>query len=259
MNTPRCFACLPSKGSLALLALLIAGAATPLLAADGPTPAKDVSIWSLITQGGVLMVPIGLCSLAGLAYALDRFLNLRIAKIMPPRLVASVEESIGRKDYEAARQLCRKDPSPFAQILLAGLRELGLDWTRVEDAAEDAGIRELAVLKQNVRPLRVISEIAPLLGLLGTIQGMMGAFQNISTSSGQLGKTEMFAGDIFLALVTTAAGLVVAIPALFLSFHFSGRIDKIALVMDRKLGDLLGQIRDHGAATPTASVRGTTP
>jgi biopolymer transport protein ExbB len=77
---------------------------------------------------------------------------------------------------------------------------------------------------------------------------MMGAFQNVSAAGGQLGKTEMFAGDIFLALTTTAAGLIVAIPALFLSYHFTGRIDKIALLMDRKLGDLLDTIRGHAGA-----------
>lgn len=249
MNTPRLRLHLPPKGFLAALVLLAVGAASPLLAAEEGAP-KDASVWHLILQGGILMVPIGLCSLAGLAYALDRFLNLRAAKIMPPALVASVEEAVARKDHDAAKALCRANGSPFAQILLAGLRELGLDWSRVEDATEDAGIRELAVLRQNVRPLRVISEITPLLGLLGTIQGMMGAFQRVSTSSGQLGKTEMFAGDIFLALVTTAAGLVVAIPALFLSYHFAGRIDRIALLMDRKLGDILGTIRDHAGSGP---------
>lgn len=244
----------PSKGLVVALAVLALGALSPLSAADDP-PAKDASVWSLIVQGGVLMIPIGLCSLAGVAYALERFQNLRTAKIMPPALVADVEEAISRKDYEAAKARCRADGSPFAQILLAGLRELGLDWSRVEDAAEDAGIRELAVLRQNVRPLRVISEIAPLLGLLGTIQGMMGAFQRVSSSSGQLGKTEMFAGDIFLALVTTAAGLVVAIPALFLSYHFAGRIDRIALVMDRKIGELFETLRDQrpAAAEPPSA------
>jgi biopolymer transport protein ExbB len=236
-----------SRGLGAALAMTAIGAWSPLYAANG-VPAQETSAWQLIVQGGVLMIPIGLCSLAAVAYALDRFLNLRLSKIMPARLVTSLEEAIGRRDYDAAKKVCREDGSPFAQILLAGLRELGLDWTRVEDAVEDAGIREISMLKQNVRPLRVISEIAPLLGLLGTIQGMMGAFQNVSASGGQLGKTEMFAGDIFLALTTTAAGLVVAIPALFLSFHFAGRIDRIALLMDRKLGELLDTIRDHGAA-----------
>lgn len=234
---------------------LAAWVAAPVLAADGGA-AKDVSVWGLIMQGGWLMIPIGLCSLAGVAYALERFLNLRVSRIMPARLLARLEEAIGRRDYDAAKKLCRDDASPFARILLAGLRELGLEWERVEDAVEDAGIRELAVFKQNVRPLRVISELAPLLGLLGTIQGMMGAFQNISASSGQLGKTEVFAGDIFLALTTTAAGLLVAIPALFLSYHFAGRIDKIALLMDRKLGDLLETIRGHGGSPESAAPAG---
>jgi len=245
---------LPSKGFFAALAVLAMAAASPLFAGDG-IPEKDVSVWTLVLQGGWLMVPIGLCSLVGAAYAVERFLNLRIGKIMPTKLVVSLEQAIDRRDYDAAKRLCLEDASPFAQILLAGLRELGLEWTRVEGAVEDAGIREIAVFKQNVRPLRAVSEIAPLLGLLGTIQGMMGAFRNVSAAGGQLGKTEMFAGDIFLALTTTAAGLIVAIPALFLSFHFAGRIDKIALLMDRKLGDLLGRIRDH--ETPPQGPRST--
>jgi biopolymer transport protein ExbB len=107
--------------AVVILAALLFGVAAPAFAADG-LAAKDVSVWTLIRQGGWLMIPIGLCSLAGLAYALERFLNLRLAKIMPARLVASLEEAIGRRDYEAAKTLCRTNKSPFAQIFLAGSR-----------------------------------------------------------------------------------------------------------------------------------------
>jgi biopolymer transport protein ExbB len=118
------------------------------------------------------------------------------------------------------------------------------DWVRVEKAIEDTGAREIAVMRQNVRPLKVVSEIAPLLGLLGTIQGMMGAFQKVS-SMGVGRKTEAFAGDIFLALVTTAAGLTVAIPALFLFYYFAGRIERHVLAMDNASAELLQSVRDE--------------
>ncbi|MHC4884048.1 MAG: MotA/TolQ/ExbB proton channel family protein [Planctomycetota bacterium] len=209
-------------------------------------PARDlseISTWELVQEGGWVMIPIALCSLITLAYSAERFLNLRHSIIMPKTFVTKLEALLKERKLTEAEALCREDQSPFALIMEAGLREADEDWNLIRKAVEDAGAREIAELRQNVRPLRVVSEISPLLGLFGTIQGMMGAFQNISASAGHAGKTELFAGDIFTALVTTGAGLTVAIPALFLFYHFAGRVDKIVLAMDRKCEELLQAVR----------------
>ena len=225
---------------LAMMALCALGA----FAAEEGGDLAEISAWALVKKGGWLMVPIGLCSLITLAYAAERFINLRSSRIMPADLAVDLEVKLRAKDFSGAREVCRESDCALARIILAGLREMKYDWARVEKAIEDTGAREIAVMRQNVRPLKVVSEIAPLLGLLGTIQGMMGAFQKVS-SMGVGRKTEAFAGDIFLALVTTAAGLTVAIPALFLFYYFVGRIEKHVLAMDSTSADLLQTVRDE--------------
>lgn len=234
-----------------LLLFALALTATTLSAAEPGKNLAEISTWELIQLGGWVMIPIGLLSLITLAYALERFLNLRQAVIMPKRFVTELEGLLTRQECVAAEELCRKNGSPFALIMEAGLRERNEDWSLVRKAVEDAGAREIAELRQNVRPLKMVSELSPLLGLFGTIQGMMGAFQNISASAGQSGKTELFAGDIFLALVTTGAGLIVAIPALYLFYHFAARIDRIVLAMDRSCETLLQGLRSKIPALST--------
>lgn len=238
-----------TKLTYCLLAVVALGAMRAM--ADEPVPElAQITTWELIKKGGWLMVPIGLCSLLTVAYAAERFINLRTAKIMPAKLSRLLAERLAAKDVDGAQLLCREHDCTLSRIILAGLREVRHDWERVEKAIEDTGAREIAELRQNVRPLKVVSEIAPLLGLLGTIQGMMGAFQKVS-AMGVGKKTEAFAGDIFLALVTTAAGLTVAIPALFLFYYFAGRIERHVLAMDRTSSELLQNVRDDvGGATP---------
>lgn len=207
--------------------------------------AAEISNWQLVVMGGWLMIPIALCSLLGIAYALELVFSLRRSKILPKKLADELREAFQRNDPASARALCEEHPCPLTNTILAGLHEADVapDWDHVERALEDAGARELSRIRRRVRPLRVISEICPLLGLLGTIQGMMGAFQSVSASGGQLGKTEMFAGDIFVALVTTAAGLVVAIPALFFFYSFSKRVDSIAEDLEDAINDLFAILR----------------
>lgn len=206
--------------------------------------AAEISNWQLVVMGGWLMIPIALCSLLGIAYALELVLSLRRSKILPRTLSEDLRAAMQRQDVAGARALCEATPCALSSAVMAGLSEAQVaDWDHVERAIEDAGAREITRFRRKVRPLRVISEICPLLGLLGTIQGMMGAFQSVSASGGQMGKTEMFAGDIFVALVTTAAGLVVAIPALFFFYSFSKKVDSIASELEDTLNELFALIR----------------
>ena len=204
----------------------------------------EISNWQLVVMGGWLMIPIALCSLLGIAYALELVFVLRRSKVVPKGLVEDLREALRNQDAAAALKLCDATPCALSSAVRAGIAEASVaDWDHVERALEDAGAREVSLLRRKARPLRVISEICPLLGLLGTIQGMMGAFQSVSVSGGQLGKTEMFAGDIFTALVTTAAGLIVAIPALFFFYSFSKRIDTLSSDLESALTELFALLR----------------
>ncbi len=222
---------------------------------------QSLSFWQLVTLGGWLMIPIGLCSLVGIAYTLERFLALRRRVLRPEGFAESLREAFEKKDLDGAAALCAGRKEPLARVAAAGLREwkASADWDRTERAMEEAGGKSVAALRRNVRVLRVVSEIAPLLGLLGTVQGMMGAFQNISSGSSQIGKTELFAGDIFLALITTAAGLIVAIPALFLAYHFNGRVDKIADGLEDETAALFDRIRPRAVPAPGTPAPETAP
>ena len=125
----------------------------------------------------------------------------------------------------AALEVCRRRERPLARVLAAGLARTGAPDPEVEKAVEDAGEREVKRLSANLRPLVVIGMIAPLLGLLGTVWGMIEAFSSIAFQGG-LGKPELLASGISQALVTTAAGLAIAIPAQALYYYFKGRIDR---------------------------------
>ncbi|MCL4157087.1 UNVERIFIED_CONTAM: hypothetical protein GTU68_055810 [Idotea baltica] len=137
--------------------------------------------------------------------------------------------------------LCNKTRKPLLRILGAGLGRSKGTHEESEKAAEDAGRRELTRLASGLRPLVVVATIAPLLGLLGTVWGMIEAFANIASKDG-LGRPELLAGGISQALVTTAAGLAVAIPTQAFYYYFRGRIDRFARLAEDtqlRIGEIL--------------------
>lgn len=192
------------------------------------------SVWEIVTKGGPILIPIGVCSLFALAVFVERMLSLRTNRVIPPAFFPGLKTILkdGVYDREEAGEYCRKDGSPIARIMHAGIKHLHAPLDRLEKQVEDAGKREVIRLRKHLRSLSVIASITPLLGLLGTIFGLIEAFQTVSVSGEALGKTEMLAEGIYQAMITTAAGLSVAIPVL-IAFHWiSGRIDALVLKMD---------------------------
>jgi biopolymer transport protein ExbB len=179
------------------------------------------------------MVPIGLCSVIVLGCFLERYLALRRAAVMPARYLAAAE-LVRQGQYENARAELETIKAPAARILLAGVRRRGLPLPDIERGVEDQGRKELDRLRANVRPIVLIAQVSPLLGLFGTVVGIIDAFQQVSKVG--MGKPEMLAGGIAVALVTTLAGLAVAIPGLIL-----------AAWLQRKVRKLMGAIDDHVA------------
>jgi len=185
------------------------------------------SLYDIILSGGPLMIPIVLCSVISLTYMVERSVRLHSKRLGNRDFDASLVEAVQSGGPEAGLDFCAEQPSAKARVLAAGLRHVGDDWQRREKAVEDAGSREVDRLSANLRPLVVIGMIAPLLGLLGTVWGMIDAFANIALADG-LGKPETLASGISQALVTTAAGLAVAIPTQAAYFWFRSRIDRFA-------------------------------
>ena len=185
--------------------------------------AGAVSVQELLRRGGPIMWPLGLCSVIALAFAVERLFNLRTRRVVPPAIVKAVEQALETGQAEESLRACEADRSSAARIFTAGLRHRASSAQTMEHAMEEVGRREVSRLRDNILPLNVIANIAPLLGLLGTVFGMIEAFKVVAGGAG-LGKPEALATGIYRALITTAVGLSIAIPALAFYYYFNGRI-----------------------------------
>jgi biopolymer transport protein ExbB len=166
----------------------------------------------LIVRGGIFMYPIILCSIVALAVFLERLWVLRRKSILPSELIRNVEELIRKQKIVDALFLCQGDSSSIAKIFFAGLKNAGRGMWLVKESIEERGGREAAMLEKHTGILSTIANLAPLLGLLGTVSGMIKTFNVISVQG--VGNPAPLAGGIAEALITTAAGLTVAIPTL---------------------------------------------
>lgn len=204
---------------------------------------QDDTILSLILDGGVtgigFMVVLGVFSLAAVTIAVERAVNTRRDRILPSefaeRLRTLSEDS--QTEPQQLRPLIGQYPSPAATILRAGLLRAGRSLAEVEKSMEDAAAREMESIRSGIRPLSVIGSIAPLVGLLGTVVGMIIAFR-VASQSG-LGKGEMLAQGIYMALFTTAAGLMIAIPCLLFAARLNSKVDRIFREIDELLMEAL--------------------
>jgi biopolymer transport protein ExbB len=182
------------------------------------------SVFELVKSGGPLMIPIGLCSVVALAYATERWVRLRPGLLGSGGFAKRVLHEIESGGASAALALCIKNGTPLARVLARGLERAGAPFLDREKAVEDAADSEVRRLSLRLRPLMLVYLIAPLLGLLGTVWGMIEAFSEIALEQG-LGRPELLAAGIYQALTTTAAGLAVAIPAIVMHHHLDGRIE----------------------------------
>ncbi len=225
---------------------LIVGAAMSLgsvvvaqVAGDGgapaPADASIQSVWDFVTKGGLVMIPIGLCSLVAFTVVVERMVSLRRSQIIPPDFFPGLSGKLdnGSTDREKALDYCKDHASPIANIFAAGIKRLGQPEAIVEKHIQEAGEREVFKLRKYMRLLSVVASIAPLMGLLGTIFGMIAAFQTVAASGDALGKTELLAKGIYQAMITTAAGLMLAIPVLIAYHWIAGKIETLVAEMDR--------------------------
>jgi biopolymer transport protein ExbB len=165
-----------------------------------------------IAKGGFFIYPIVLCSIIALAVFLERLWVLQRKHVIPSELIRKVEDLLKKQKLSDAIFLCQADPSSIARVFFAGLKNAGRGMWLVKESIEERGGREAAVLEKRVGILSTIANLAPLLGLLGTVSGMIKTFNVISVQG--VGNPAPLAGGIAEALITTAAGLSVAIPTL---------------------------------------------
>ncbi|MFO1062385.1 MAG: MotA/TolQ/ExbB proton channel family protein [Pirellulales bacterium] len=222
----------------------VAGAATE---AGTPNQIPMTSLFGIIREGGILMMPIILCSFTLTVFVFERLIFLRRSRVIPRPFVRGVIEQLeqGQLDREEAMALCEENGSPIAQLFTAALKKWGRAAVEVEQAVLDAGERVTVQLRTHLRLFNAISNITPLLGLLGTVLGMIEAFNTIAKGDA-MGRAEMLAGGIGQALLTTAAGLFVAIPAFTAYAYFLGRADKLIIEMDEHAQRVIELISAEG-------------
>ncbi|MDR2386979.1 MAG: MotA/TolQ/ExbB proton channel family protein [Deltaproteobacteria bacterium] len=191
----------------------------------------------LIQRGGWVMYVILLCSLVAFAIILDRIWCLRRGKVIPSSLVSSVNELLIRRQYNDAVFLCQDGQNSAARLIKQGLKMIGQSRLVFKDAMEESGRRESLYLSSHLELLGVIASISPLLGLLGTVSGMINAFGAVAQAG--LGNPGLLAGGIGQALLTTAAGLVVAIPTMVIHRILVGRVETLTTDLEDLGSDLL--------------------
>ena len=204
-----------------------------LIAQDGATPAdveQATGFVDILLSGGIVGVMILLVlfalSVAAAYLVFDQVMTLRRSEVLPDGVSETVRQALLTARVPEADAVCRRSPSVLSVVLLAGLSELDFGWQEVEKAVEDALADQAARLMRRIEYLSVIGNIAPMVGLLGTVTGMIFAFQQVATTRGAAGAGDLAEG-IYQALVTTVGGLVVAIPALAAYAICRNRVDSL--------------------------------
>jgi len=232
---------------------LAAQPATPTAApsaAATPAPAEgQKSLYQLYWDGGVFMHPILFFSILMCACAVERFIGLRTARVVPSELVQGLGEMSAQGGFDPRRayRLCQEYPSTLANVVKAMLLKVGRPHSEVEQTVKETKDAEATKLYANVRPIALAQTVGPMLGLLGTVQGIIMAFSQISSSTAATNsnKFTQFAEGIYTALITTFAGLCVAIPAAVFCHYFEGRIQKLFHQIDDVLSSLLPQVEKY--------------
>ena len=193
------------------------------------------AVLDLIAKGGWMMAPIILCSIVGLALFLERLYQLQRTRVLPSRFIEIVSRHLQDERFAEAEALCHSNPSAIAAVLGAGIRYAGRDRDLIKEVMEEVGRREIFFLERFTNAIGAIATIAPLLGLLGTVIGMISMFQRVVVAAQANQATVdvgLLATGIWQALLTTAAGLLVAIP-IFLGYRYiMGLIDRYAVEIE---------------------------
>jgi biopolymer transport protein ExbB len=206
-----------------------------------------MELFSIFLKGGIIMWFILACSIIGLTVVIDRYIVIRKAKINVPAFMVRIRGMLKKKDVTGAISYCMEEKSPVANIIRKGLTKYKLGHERVKEAIENAGRQEISKLEKGLAVLASISGIAPLLGFLGTVTGMISAFMTIEDLAGSANPSDL-AGGIWEALLTTAFGLIVGIPALAFYNYFISAVKKLVGDMETVANDVVDTIQDSSAA-----------
>lgn len=203
-------------------------------AAKAPTGVSRKSVLSVFRPDNPMLWPLALCSIVTVGFTMERFIALRRGRVVPRDFVARFTERLasGKLDRDRATELCKANDSPVSRIFGHIVRYWGQPATLIRQALESDGAGEILELRRNCRVLNGTATLAPLLGLLGTVIGMIEAFDSLSSRAVGTGKSEALAHGISLALVTTALGLVIAIVSVTVYYILLHKVDILSKELD---------------------------
>lgn len=237
-----------------------AGTLVPAMAQEAAAPAAaaaedaapdagntDVTLWNIVYGDSIINLLIWILlfgtSMACIGLIIDAIMNVKADKIMPRELAETVREALQQGDLGVALEACENMPSPLSNILTAGLNNVENGYSVVVDSVSTAAEIETEKLMQRVNLLNLVGAIAPMLGLMGTVVGMVLAFGTLAQASGA-NKAALLAVNISIALYTTLYGLLVSVPAI-LGFTFTrNHANKLILTMEMLTYDLIKVLRD---------------
>lgn len=211
-----------------------------------------VAAASWLSYGGLMLIPIAMASLLGVGLMIGKWIGLRSPRVVPESVKIQVLRALDQKEWARAEAITTSDISPLSKVYREGLRFRGASRSEIREAMEEAGRREVALLERFIGAVGALASVTPLMGLLGTVLGMIKVFQVVVDEAAQSGMADptLLAGGIWEALVTTAAGLAVAIP-LYLGYRaLLGSVDSLSLQLEEASKLLL----DRLAPPPAAAV-----
>lgn len=220
---------------------------------------SERSFLEMIAQGGWAMYPLGFLSVSAMALTVYNFIALRPKDFFNDEVASELGAKLGDLDIEGAKEVCAASPSPLTRIVNHGLdsvRDGEVDTDLFRQRVEAGSGKELAQPFVIINYLSIIASISPMLGLLGTVPGMVKAFSSIATVG--MGQPDLLAGNISEALITTASGMLVGIPTMFFFFFFKNKYGKLVadmtMYLDDMYGDLVHGTRKHSAGGTMAQV-----
>jgi biopolymer transport protein ExbB len=248
INSRNIFKCMLGVG--AFLLLLVYGAHAACAQASMPVSGADqmpteLTLWQTLKAGGGVMIVIGLLSVVAVAIIIYDLMILNVEKLAPRSLFVDVLSKVEHRDMAAAKTLCQQQSNTIiSKIVLAGLERKNPQDDAAREAMENTARIEVTNLWQNISYLSDIVAVAPLLGLLGTVLGMIQAFHAVPLQSASL-KTTLLAAGISKAMVTTASGLIVAIPTLMAYSYFRGKVQEVTNMIEMYSTDIIKAIQNR--------------
>lgn len=218
--------------SFALSFLLFSLISFPLAAQE--TAATKPTFMVLMDRGGPIMYVLLFLSFISFCLVFYYLLSLRVAAIAPPKFIQQAEDALAKKDFEMLSSVCSENDSPASKIIAAGAEifiKSRNNYAMIRDSVEDEGARQASQLWHKIQPLQDIAVVAPMVGLLGTVIGMINSFMSLTEELGTPRPT-VIASGVSMALITTAAGLIIGITAMILYSFFRSRINKLLTVLE---------------------------